>query len=214
MLAMEAGVATSTASGHLARLLDARLVTVSERGRFRYYALAGPEVGELIEIVARLSPTRPIASLREGARAHAIRFARRCYDHLAGRLGVALTTSFLDQGLLSGHDESTDSGATAGGVVGPVAYTLNDDGTDTLRALGVLLPANRAVRCCVDWTERRHHLAGALGRGVLHRLLELAWLQPAAHHRALVLTDSGRQGLRDHFALDPDTLDHDEVDCC
>lgn len=72
MLAMEAGVATSTASGHLARLRDARLVTVSERGRFRYYTLAGPEVGELIEIVARLSPTRPIASLREGTRAHAI----------------------------------------------------------------------------------------------------------------------------------------------
>lgn len=84
MLAMEAGVAAPTASGHLSRLLDAGLVTVTGHGRYRCYALAGPEVAELVEAMARLAPARPITSLREGTKAHAIRVARRCYDHLAG----------------------------------------------------------------------------------------------------------------------------------
>ncbi len=212
MLAMEAGVAASTASGHLSRLLDARLVTVTGHGRYRYYALAGPEVGELVEAMARLAPARPITSLREGTRAHAIRVARRCYDHLAGRLGVALTASFLDQGLLSGHDGSVDldrmtGDRPAGGVLDPIAYTLTDAGADTLRSLGGDPPTNRAVRCCVDWTEQRHHMAGAVGRIILCQLQERGWLRPATHNRALALTDTGRQGLSDRFAIDPSALD-------
>ena len=90
MLAAEAGVAPSTASHHLARLVDAGLVVAQSRGRHRYFALAGPEVGQLIEAVARLAPPRPVRSLRDGPRAHAVRYARHCYDHLAGRLGVAV----------------------------------------------------------------------------------------------------------------------------
>src|SRR5262249_28146508 len=88
MLAAEAGVPASTASHHLARLVDGGLISVAARGRHRYYALAGPDVAELLEAAARVAPAQPITSLREGTRAHALRYARRCYDHLAGRLGV------------------------------------------------------------------------------------------------------------------------------
>jgi DNA-binding transcriptional ArsR family regulator len=96
VLAGEAGVAASTASHHLARLLDAGLVSASARGRHRYYSLAGPRVAELIEAVARVAPPQPVTSLREGTRAHAVRYARRCYDHLAGRVGVAVADALAD----------------------------------------------------------------------------------------------------------------------
>src|SRR5438067_831380 len=98
VLAAEAGVAPSTASHHLARLLEAGLITLVPHGRHRYFSLAGPEVAELIEAAARVAPRLRVTSLREGTRAHAIRYARRCYDHLAGRLGVVVAEALEDQG--------------------------------------------------------------------------------------------------------------------
>ena len=90
VLAAEAGVAASTASHHLARLVEAGLIIAVPRGRHRYFTLAGPQVAELIEAVARIAPPQPITSLRQGTRGYAVRYARSCYDHLAGRLGVAV----------------------------------------------------------------------------------------------------------------------------
>jgi DNA-binding transcriptional ArsR family regulator len=98
VLAAEAGVAPSTASHHLARLVDAGFLVPESRGRHRYFRLAGPEVGALIEAVARVAPPQPVRSLREGTRAHAIRYARSCYDHLAGRLGVAVADALAEDG--------------------------------------------------------------------------------------------------------------------
>ena len=106
VLATEAGVAPSTASHHLARLVDAGLISVVTRGRHRYFTLAGPHVGELIEAVARVAPAQPITSLRQGTRAHAVRHARRCYDHLAGRLGVAVADALQEQGALVAIDDA------------------------------------------------------------------------------------------------------------
>jgi DNA-binding transcriptional ArsR family regulator len=98
VLAAEAGVAPATASHHLARLVDAGLLVVEPRGRHRYFRLAGPEVGALIEAVARVAPPQPVRSLRQGTRAEAIRYARSCYDHLAGRLGVAVADALEEDG--------------------------------------------------------------------------------------------------------------------
>ena len=98
VLASEAGVAPSTASHHLARLVDAGLIVAEVRGRHRYFALAGPEVGGLIEAVARVAPAQQVRSLRQGTRAHAVRYARHCYDHLAGRLGVAVADALTTDG--------------------------------------------------------------------------------------------------------------------
>lgn len=208
-LAAEAGVSPSTVSEHLGKLLDGRLVTVTPRGRYRYYRLAGPEVGELIEAVSRLAPVRPVNSLREGTKASALRRARSCYNHLGGRLGVELASSFLENGFLSGHDGSVDldrmpGGRPAGGVLDPVAYTLTDAGADALRDLGSEPPANRAVRCCVDWTEQRHHMAGAVGALLLERFLRNGWVRPGRYSRALVVTDTGRSELKIRFGVTAD----------
>jgi hypothetical protein len=150
VLAAEAGVAPSTASPHLARLLDAGLLTVRPQGRHRYYALAGPHVGELIEALARLAPCAPVRSLRDGTRAHALRRARTCYDHLAGRLGIVLTDALTSRGLLR-----QDTG-----------FALTDAGLHWFDAAGIGLDRTSRrplARACLDWTERRPHLAGTAG---------------------------------------------------
>jgi DNA-binding transcriptional ArsR family regulator len=212
MLAAEAGVAASTASEHLRRLTDGGLIAVATRGRFRYYRLAGPQVADLIEAVARLAPARPITSLREGTKANALRRARRCYDHIGGLLGVAVTAAFLRNGYLTGHDGSVDlermtGHRPAGGVLDPVAYLLTDDGARALSDLGREPPRNRAVRCCVDWTEQRHHLARPVGREVLAAFSEHGWVQPGRHHRALIVTDEGRSQLAARLGISPAELD-------
>lgn len=189
VLAAEAGVAASTASHHLSRLLDAGLVSVTARGRHRYFRLAGPPVAELIEAVARVAPAQPVTSLRQGTRAHAIRYARHCYDHLAGRLGVAVAEALSGQGLIC-----TDADASS--------YAVTSAGVDRLAEIGVDVHAGDAGRCCLDWTEQRHHLAGPLGRALLARFLELGWLAPSTKGRALRLTEAGRAGLADRLAVD------------
>lgn len=180
MLAAEAGVAPSTASHHLTRLVDGGLISVVTRGRHRYYALAGPNVADLLEAVARVAPAQPVRSLREGTRAHALRYARRCYDHLAGRLGVALADALERQGFVAVTD---------------AAYTVTDVGAEQLGGLGFELSAGDAARACRDWTEQRSHLAGAVGRSLLTGLLERGWLERDAKSRALRVTEAGAVAL-------------------
>src|ERR1700751_865838 len=108
VLADEAGVSRPTASSHLRKLTAAGLLTVETHGRHRYYRLAGPEVGQLLEQLGRLAPTRPVSSLREGTRAARLRAARTCYDHVAGRLGVAVMGNLLERRALVGGDGRYD----------------------------------------------------------------------------------------------------------
>jgi DNA-binding transcriptional ArsR family regulator len=212
MLAMEAGSSASALSGHLRKLLDAGMVTATRHGRFRYYRLAGPHVAELIEVMGQFAPTRPIASLRAGTRANALRRGRRCYDHLAGRLGCALTSAFISAGYLTGHDGSVDferikGAGKAVGVVDPVDYTLTDPGLLALEELGGRPPSSRVVRCCVDWTEQRHHMAGDVGRLVMERFEHHDWVRPGGQPRVMTLTDEGRAELAARFDLDLTTVD-------
>jgi DNA-binding transcriptional ArsR family regulator len=209
MLAAEAGVSAATISEHLRKLLDGGLVMVTARGRYRYYRLAGPQVSDLLEAMARVAPARPVTSLREGTRASALRRARSCYDHLGGRLAVALTSAFLDKGFLAGHDGSVDlnrmnGSRPAGGVLDPAAYLLTDAGADALRDLGARPPANRAVRCCVDWTEQRHHMAGVVGGILLEQFRTRDWVRPGRYHRALLVTEKGRDELASRFGVVPE----------
>jgi DNA-binding transcriptional ArsR family regulator len=205
VLAGEAGVAPSTASGHLGRLVDAGLLEVAIQGRHRYYRLAGPHVGELVEALARVAPAAPVRSLREDTRAHALRAARTCYDHVAGRLGVQIMGSLIAAGAVRGGDgRHRLDGDGADRLSAPgrdVDYRLTSRGARLLTDLGVELedagPDGLALRYCVDWTEQAHHLSGAVGRSLATRLLDLNWLRRAERGRALHVTAAGRRGLAD-----------------
>jgi DNA-binding transcriptional ArsR family regulator len=201
VLAAEAGVAASTASSHLARLVQAGLLVAAVRGRYRYYRLAGPAVAELLESLARLCPTAPVRSLREGTRAHAVRRARSCYDHLAGRLGVELTAVLISRGMLALAEQPDGAGSTG---LSSRPGVLTPAGRTELTKLGLALPGADAVRCCSDWTEQRPHLAGPHGRALLNWLFQREWLRHAPRGRALLVTERGRPGLRTAFGIEID----------
>jgi DNA-binding transcriptional ArsR family regulator len=208
LLAEEAGISRSTASAHLRKLTDGGMITVRADGRNRHYRLAGPEVADILERLTRLAPPEPITSLRSSTRAAQLRLARTCYDHIAGRLGVGIMTSMLEQGRISGGDGLFDRElAAADHPAGPghdLDYELTDDGRAFLDRLGVRLPEGRRalVRYCVDWTETRHHLAGRVGRGLRDRFLEAGWLERRTRHRALRITEQGAAVIKEEFGLD------------
>jgi DNA-binding transcriptional ArsR family regulator len=206
-LAAEAGVTPSTASSHLRKLLAASLITVVPQGRYRYYRIAGPKVGQTIELLTQLATPTSVRSLRQGLRAQAVREARTCYDHLAGRLGVDLMDSMVDAGhLSSGETAPRIDPVRAGQRAGyrhEVDYRLTPQGVGFLQDFGVALPPEAVVRYCLDWSERRHHLAGTPGRGLLNRFIALAWLQRSPSSRAVTVTPAGRMGLFETFNLHP-----------
>jgi DNA-binding transcriptional ArsR family regulator len=212
VLAAEAGVSPSTVSGHLGKLVDAGILTVTPQGRHRYYRLAGPEVGEALEALARIAPPAPVRSLKEGTRAHAVRRARTCYDHLAGRLGVAVLAGLIERGAIVGHDgRHLPSVAGRDRLSSPgwdVDYRLGEGAGIVLDSLGVDLDAllesprrRPLLRYCVDWSEQRHHLAGALGAGLLDAFLRSGWLRRARAGRAVHLTDEGERALSQRLGV-------------
>jgi DNA-binding transcriptional ArsR family regulator len=205
MLAAEAGVTSSTASSHLGKLTEAGLVTVQTRGRYRYYALAGAHVGLLIETLARLAPREEVRSLRDGTRAAALRRSRTCYDHLAGRLAVDITEAMCRTGWLDGLEVDVAPMPTRfAGADDAVTAVLTAAGRERFRCLGIELPVGNGVRCCVDWTEQRPHLAGPHGRALLIRLLDDGWVHRTCRSRTVVVTDDGRRALLDLFGIEVD----------
>jgi DNA-binding transcriptional ArsR family regulator len=207
-LAAEAQVAPSTLSGHLNRLVDGGLIRVERSGRHRYFRLAGPEVAEAVEALARLAPARPVRSLRQATHAESIRRARTCYDHLAGRLGVALCDALLRAGIVraeAGPEGDADPVLGAGRAQ---RYHLTDAGRERLTSLGVDLGgAGRRplIRYCVDWSEQRPHLGGALGAALLDMLIARGWVRRAGR-RVVRVTDEGRQALSEQLQVDAAAL--------
>lgn len=166
-LAREAGVHPATATAHLRRLVQAGLVRVRVQGRHRYHELAGPDVAAVLEALARLSPPVPVRSLRQQRDAGALSEARSCYDHLAGRRGVQLRDRLLGVGALQFADGDD--------------YALTGHGRQLISELGidpVLLTASRRVfaRSCLDWTQRKPHLAGVLPAALTAQLIIRGWL--------------------------------------
>ncbi len=204
VLAAEAGVSASTISGHLKRLVGAELLVAESHGRHRYYRLAGPHVGRLLETLAEHSGPSPVRSLREGTRAHAVREGRYCYDHLGGRLGVAIMSGLLDQAILAGGDGHFHPAKAANDRLSApgndVDYHLTDHGREWTRHFDIDLDALTAhrrppIRYCTDWSEQHHHLAGALGAAIAQQLINRHWITRAPTGRAVHLTEPGREGL-------------------
>jgi DNA-binding transcriptional ArsR family regulator len=202
VLATEAGVAPSTASEHLGRLVDSGFVCVEQHGRHRYYRLRGREVAELMEAMAQLAPEAPVRSLREHTRQAAMRRGRTCYDHLAGKLGVELLQAMLRQGLVTGHDGAfrPDREQLASRSRDPI-YRVTGLGRDRLAAFGVDAPEDAALAHCVDWTEQRHHLAGSVAAAVADRMFERGWLERAPRGRAVRVSPLGEVELERTFGV-------------
>lgn len=191
-LARAAGVAPSTASEHLTRLVRGGFLVEERQGRHRYVRLADASVAQLIEDLAGHAPAAPTPprTLRAASAGAALAYARTCYDHLAGRLGVLLHDALLARGVLDRTD----------------GLALSPAGVGWLAGIGVPVEALRAarrplVRDCLDWTERRPHLAGALGAALCGRFLDLGWTVRGIG-RAIRLTPAGRPALAAALGVD------------
>ncbi|MER7406127.1 winged helix-turn-helix domain-containing protein [Streptomyces sp. NPDC000070] len=189
-----AGVAPSTATSHLNRLVAGGLLAEERRGRHRCVRLADPGIAEMIEALAARAPRRlvPVRSLTAARRHRAVGFARVCYDHLGGSLAVAMTEAMTARGLLSWES-------------GPA---LTASGAAWLTGLGIADQAagRPHVRTCLDWTEQRPHLAGAVAAALFRRALEVSWLVHGDGSRVVRLTDQGRDAFRQHLGLADEVL--------
>jgi DNA-binding transcriptional ArsR family regulator len=193
-LAGAAGVAPQTASGHLSRLIDAGLIAMEQHGRHRYHRLASAEVAHLLETIAHFA-ARPKdkgpRAVRTGPRDAAVRLARTCYNHFAGRLGVNIADAMLARGQI---ELDQDGG------------TVTEPGRDFLDRFGVTVaPTTKAGRLfcrpCLDWSERRPHLGGTLGVALTCRCFELGWVKRMEGTRAVAITQKGRQGFQQAFGF-------------
>ncbi len=190
-LAFAAGVSPQTTSGHLGKLAAARLVVPMKQGRHRYYRLAGPQVGQMLEGIMNVALDGPPRYQPKTRVDEQMRHARTCYDRIAGVLGVALAESMTTRDLV---------------VLGEEAGEVTPAGLEFLSKLGVDLSAARArrrvfCRPCLDWTERRPHIGGAVGAALAQRCLDLHWVERVRDHRALRITPAGRRGFLEFFAL-------------
>jgi DNA-binding transcriptional ArsR family regulator len=190
-LARHAGVTPQTTSGHLAKLSEARLIAVEKQGRRRYFRLASAEVADALQALMAIAASGPKRHRPVGPRDVALRVARTCYDHLAGRLALALADSLTDRGFIVIADG-------AGAVTEAGRQFFCDFGIDMEDSGSGQRPL---CRMCLDWSERRPHLAGRMGAALLDRLLALGWLARTPGSRALRVTPVGRSGLARTFAL-------------
>ena len=182
-LARRARVGASTASGHLSRLVDGGILVVERTGRHRYYRLANADVALACEALAAIAPPAPVRSLRDATIGAELAAARLCYDHLAGELGVAVTAALLERRALVENGDR---------------FTAGPGFDENLDRLGVeLVPSRRPLALrCIDWSERRPHVAGGLGAALAGRALEAGWVVRRTGTRALRVTESGAEALR------------------
>ncbi|MGH8201937.1 MAG: ArsR/SmtB family transcription factor [Steroidobacteraceae bacterium] len=177
-LAGVAGVSASTASVHLGKLVGGQLIRMSPLGRHRYFRIANVEIARLLEQLARLAPARP-AQTPGARRASAnLRRARLCYDHLAGRLGITIAESMIRAGWI---------------VEAEPWFRLTDLGRRALPELGIEAVEERT---CMDWSERRLHIAGPLGSSLAQLFFARKWLQRDTRSRAVRITPEGTESLR------------------
>jgi DNA-binding transcriptional ArsR family regulator len=188
-LARVGRVTAATASSHLAKLLAADLVRVEKFGRHRCFRLANPDIVRVLEALAALAPRAHSDHGTTPSRTSGIRFARTCYDHLAGRVGVCIAEALLDRR----HIEETEGG-----------YAVTRSGDAWFGSVGISIADLRShtssrrafARACLDWSERQYHVAGALGAALCTRLLDIEWFERLPATRALRLTNTGRRQLR------------------
>src|SRR5262245_40422436 len=191
-LAAAARITPQTASAHLAKLTKAGVLSVARNGRHRHFRLASPAVADMIDGIVAVALAKRPRYLPLSLPARALTAARICYDHLAGRLSVDLTDALVARRYVVLDDETAE---------------ITPAGARFISRFGIALPRGRetrrrASRLCLDWTERRPHIAGALGSAITTRCFDLGWIQKAKRSHAVIVTPSGRRGFRETFGLD------------
>jgi DNA-binding transcriptional ArsR family regulator len=190
-LAHFAGVSPQTTSGHLAKLTQSRMLALEKQGRHRYYRLASPQVARMMEGIMQVAVAAPERYRPRSKVDASLRTARTCYDHFAGRLGVGLADALARRGHVLLADDSGE---------------VTEAGVEFLSCFGLDLEEarrRRRVYCrpCLDWTERRPHLGGAIGAALAARCFALHWVERGRDSRALAITAAGRRGLAEVFDL-------------
>ncbi|MCA1026252.1 ArsR/SmtB family transcription factor [Cytobacillus kochii] len=190
-LAYMATIKPQTASFHLAKLVENNLVISEKNGRFRYFRLANEEVANTLEIFMSISPPPEVRSLKQSSQLKRLENARTCYDHLAGRLSVTLTNIMQEEGYIEKSNKR---------------FIITTKGEHFFKELGIdLIALSRKRRsfchACLDWSERTHHLGGALGNGLFERYIELGWLESRENSREIVITTEGKSGFKEFFGL-------------
>jgi DNA-binding transcriptional ArsR family regulator len=191
VLAARAGISAQTASAHLAKLTAGRLIASERSGRYRLYRLADHKVAEAFEALAAISPQHQVRSMRQSDESKSLSLARMCYDHLAGRLGVSITDVLVRRGVIAVDERS---------------YVVTRRGTAWLERFGIDVAQLRSARRkfathCLDWSERRPHIGGALGAALADRVLDNGWCARRRANRGLNVSDAGWKALHDHFGI-------------
>lgn len=190
-LAHFAKVKPQTASFHLSKLLEADLISVEKHGRHRYFRLINNDVAHALEQLLILTPESPVRSFKELREQKVIHYARTCYDHLAGYIGVQVTDSLINQGFVEREN---------------LNFEVTPKGNRFFYDFGIDLEEQKKkhrtyARCCLDWSERQYHLAGALGNALLEKLFELQWIERIPKTRAIKVTPLGETGLKEVFQI-------------
>ncbi|MGK9268275.1 winged helix-turn-helix domain-containing protein [Bacillus inaquosorum] len=190
-LAYLANIKPQTASFHLNKLLEAKLISVEKHGRHRYYRLSNSEAASVIEQLLSIAPKEKVTSLKDSKEKSDLHFARTCYDHLAGYVGVQITNSLVEQGMLKKVDLNFE--VTSKGSLFFSNFGINEEQQRNKR--------RAFARCCLDWSERQHHLAGALGNALLVRMLEEKWIVRMPKTRAIKITQSGKTAFEKYLKM-------------
>jgi len=190
-LAVSVNTSPQNISMHLGKLLDADLLCVEKQGRHKYYRFSNKEVAYALEAMASLVPKPEVASKNKTENYPPIKFCRTCYDHLAGKIGVALTDSLLEQKIIVNQNNT---------------FEISSDGKKWFSDFGINLEEAQKqkrifLKPCLDWSERRNHIAGSIGTLLFNKMLKEDWLRKTENSRAITVTGKGEKELLKYFKI-------------
>lgn len=191
-LALVSDLSPTSVSNHLSKLLNGEIVKVDVQGRHRYYSFANSEVAYVVESMANLSNQKASTKFDKQLTKNDVKYCRTCYDHLAGKVGVLIADKLISQKIIELQDKT---------------FVVTENGNEFFSDFGLELAELQKQRryfakACLDWSERKYHLAGSLGNALLEKMLELDWVRRTKNSRAIVITSVGQSGLRDKFEVE------------
>lgn len=191
-LALASDLSPTSVSNHLSKLLNGKIVKVDVQGRHRYYSFATPEVAYVVESLANLANQEPSFKPDKHLTTNDVKYCRTCYDHLAGKVGVGIVDKLISRKIIERQDKN---------------FVITENGSEFFSEFGLELTELQKqkryyAKACLDWSERKYHLAGSLGAALLDKMLQLDWLRKTKNSRAIIITSIGVSGLRKTFEVE------------